>query len=330
MNWLITGGCGFIGSRLIADLLVEGEHQVRIVDDLSVGKADSLPVGVTVTELAASQIAGAPVGLELLIADVTDMSAMRVAATGCDVIVHLAANTGVGPSVEDPVSDCRVNVLGTIAVLEAARANGVGRFVFASSGAPVGEVEPPIHENLPARPVSPYGASKLAGEGYCSAYAHSFGVDSVALRFGNVYGPGSGHKSSVVAKFIKSSLAGETLEIYGDGSQTRDFIYLDDLIRALRLAASVEGIGGEVFQIATNRETNLRELIDALRIAFEARLLKLGDVVFTEPRRGDVMRNFSDTSKAAERLGWQSKIALQEGLVATLDDFLDERGSTST
>jgi len=330
VNWLITGGCGFIGSRLIADLLVEGEHQVRIVDDLSVGKADSLPVGVTVTELAASQIAGAPVGLELLIADVTDMSAMRVAATGCDVIVHLAANTGVGPSVEDPVSDCRVNVLGTIAVLEAARANGVGRFVFASSGAPVGEVEPPIHENLPARPVSPYGASKLAGEGYCSAYAHSFGVDSVALRFGNVYGPGSGHKSSVVAKFIKSSLAGETLEIYGDGSQTRDFIYLDDLIRALRLAASVEGIGGEVFQIATNRETNLRELIDALRIAFEARLLKLGDVVFTEPRRGDVMRNFSDTSKAAERLGWQSKIALQEGLVATLDDFLDERGSTST
>jgi len=283
-----------------------------------------------VTELAASQIAGAPVGLELLIADVTDMSAMRVAATGCDVIVHLAANTGVGPSVEDPVSDCRVNVLGTIAVLEAARANGVGRFVFASSGAPVGEVEPPIHENLPARPVSPYGASKLAGEGYCSAYAHSFGVDSVALRFGNVYGPGSGHKSSVVAKFIKSSLAGETLEIYGDGSQTRDFIYLDDLIRALRLAASVEGIGGEGFQIATNRETNLRELIDALRIAFEARLLKLGDVVFTEPRRGDVMRNFSDTSKAAERLGWQSKIALQEGLVATLDDFLDERGSTST
>lgn len=325
MKWLITGGCGFIGSRLVAALLAEGGHDVRVLDDLSVGAPAALPAGVRVTELEPSGIDGAPAGLELVVADITDMPAVRLAAAGCDAIVHLAANTGVAPSVEDPVSDCRVNVLGTLAVLEAARAQGVGRFVFASSGAPVGEVEPPIHEELPAHPVSPYGASKLAGEGYCSAYARCFGIDTVALRFGNVYGSGSGHKSSVVAKFIGRSLGGETLEIYGDGTQTRDFIYLDDLIGAVRLAATVEGIGGEVFQIATNRETNLRELVDALRGAFETRSLEMGEVVFSAPRRGDVTRNFSDISKAAERLGWRARTTLPEGLLATLDDFLEQR-----
>ena len=131
------------------------------------------------------------------------------------------------------------------------------RFVFASSGAPVGEVKLPIHEELAPHPVSPYGASKLAGEGYCSAYYRTYGLETVALRFGNVYGPGSTHKGSVVAKFIRQALAGETLEIYGDGTQTRDFIYVDDLIKAIWQASRVPNIGGEESQIATNRETTL-------------------------------------------------------------------------
>ena len=149
-------------------------------------------------------------------------------------------------------------------MLEAARKNSVKRFVFASSGAPVGECNPPIHEELPCHPVSPYGASKLAGEGYCSAYYRTFGVETVALRFGNVYGPGSGHKNSVIAKFIKQAMNGEPLEIYGDGKQTRDFIYIDDLIEAIRLSATVERIGGNVFQIATNTETTVREMTNKL------------------------------------------------------------------
>jgi UDP-glucose 4-epimerase len=140
--------------------------------------------------------------------------------------------------------DCMVNVLGTFNYLDACRKSNVKRFVFASSGAPLGEQEPPIHEEMVPRPISPYGASKLCGEAYCSAFHGSFGVETVCLRFGNVYGPYSTHKGSVVAKFIKQILERETLTIYGDGSQTRDFIYIDDLIRAVWAGVTVPGVGG--------------------------------------------------------------------------------------
>jgi UDP-glucose 4-epimerase len=213
------------------------------------------------------------------------------------------------------------NVIGTFNMLEASRRNQVKRFVFASSGAPIGEVEPPIHEELAPHPVSPYGASKLACEGYCSAYYRSFGLQTVALRFGNVYGPGSKHKSSVVAKFIKRAAKGQTLEIYGDGTQTRDFIYIDDLARAILLAASREGVGGEAFQIATNSETTVAEVAERLKAVFEKSGLGFPEVSYTAPRVGDVKRNFSDTSKAKATLGWAPLVALQEGIEQTVSWF---------
>jgi UDP-glucose 4-epimerase len=246
---------------------------------------------------------------------------------GADVVVHLAANTGVPNSVSHPRLDMEQNVIGTFNYLEAARTNGVKRFVFASSGAPAGEVEPPIHEELAPHPVSPYGASKLAGEGYCSAYARSFGLATVALRFGNVYGPRSSHKGSVVAKFIRQTLAGEGLEVYGDGNQTRDFIYVDDLVAAVWKAATVEGIGGETFQIATAAETTIRELLEQLAVAFGKAGIVMPPVIYTETRKGDVRRNFSDTSKAARMLNWQSQVQLPEGLQRTLAGFLAARGA---
>jgi len=242
-----------------------------------------------------------------------------------DVIIHLAANTGVPVSVEKPRLDMECNVIGTFNMLEAARVDGVKRFVFASSGAPAGEVTPPIHEELPSHPVSPYGASKLAGEGYCSAFYKSFGVETVALRFSNVYGPGSTHKSSVVAKFIKQALAGEPLVIYGDGAQTRDFIYIDDLINALVLSAAGKGIGGETFQIATSRETTLDEITALMIKVFENKGVEKPEIEKTAPRLGDVKRNFSDTSKAKKILGWQSKWTLAEGLETTVAWFLRHR-----
>jgi UDP-glucose 4-epimerase len=171
-------------------------------------------------------------------------------------------------------------------------------------------------------PASPYGASKLAGEGYCSAYFHCFGVETVALRFGNVYGEGSGHKNSVVAKFIKQALAGEKLEIYGDGGQTRDFIHISDLIDAIRKAASAPGVGGECFQIATAKETTVSEMTGKLLEALEAEGVAR-PVVFSGPTRdGDVLRNFSDTSKAWARLGWHANVALEDGLRQTVRHFL--------
>jgi len=215
-----------------------------------------------------------------------------------------------------------LNVVGTFNYLEAARLNSVGRFIFASSGAPAGEVEPPIHEELPLHPVSPYGASKLAGEGYCSAYNKTFGIDTVMLRFGNVYGPGSLHKSSVVAKFIRQAVDGETLEIYGDGSQTRDFIYIDDLVSAVLLASKAPNIGGETFQIATSKETTVGEMAEILVNALSDAGLKNIKLSHTEKRLGDVMRNYSDTSKAKRLLGWAAKSNLEYGIKKTVRYFI--------
>jgi UDP-glucose 4-epimerase len=273
-----------------------------------------------VADLAASQ--PTPGTVELVVGDILDAELAGRVCTGADVIVHLAANTGVAPSVENPRMDCETNVFGTLNYLEAARHCNVKRFVFASSGAPAGEVEPPIHEELPPHPVSPYGASKLAGEGYCSAYFRTFGVETVCLRFGNVYGPLSGKKDSVVAKFIKRALDGLPLEIYGDGQQTRDFIYIDDLIRSIRLAAGLEQAGGETFQIATNRETTIRELVEKLVPVLGRFGISNMKVEYGERRQGDVMRNFSDTTKAREVLGWKCQENLDTGLEKTVKWFL--------
>jgi UDP-glucose 4-epimerase len=333
MRWLITGGCGFIGRSLIQELTAEGGHSIRVVDNLSVGSRADLAEVARFTESPTEGLASLSErpgeAVELVVGDILDADLALAAAAGADVIVHLAANTGVAPSVENPRADCVTNVIGTLNYLEAARHTGVGRFVFASSGAPIGECEPPIHEELAPHPVSPYGASKLAGEGYCSAYARTFGVQTVALRFGNVYGPNSGHKSSVVAKFIRNAMAGEPLEVYGDGRQTRDFIYIGDLVRAIRRAAVVDDIGGQAFQIATNAETTVGELVELL-----VPLLKdagIGDVEVrhAEPRLGDVRRNFSDTSKAARVLGWRAEVGLGEGLRETLEWFM-ERANAQT
>lgn len=324
MNWLITGGCGFLGTALIKRLLQEGEHGVRVLDNLSTGTRDYLALVAAYREPTKDVLTNPPSGVELVVGDIMDDQLALTVSQGCDIIVHFAAITGVGPSVENPRADLMANVVGTFNYLEAARINKVPRFIFASSGAPAGEVEPPIHEELPPHPVSPYGASKLAGEGYCSAYKRTFGIDTVMLRFGNVYGPGSVHKSSVVAKFIRRALAGEILEIYGDGTQTRDFIYIDDLIDAVLLAATVPAIGGEAFQIATNRETTVGEMAEKLVSTMKAAGVADIKLVNAETRLGDVKRNFSDTSKAKKMLGWQPQIPLTDGLQKTVAYFLNK------
>lgn len=328
MNWLITGGCGFIGTSLIKRLKTEGNHNIRVVDNLTTGTRKDLAKVCNFEEpptLNTSNLKLKTSQVQLLVGDILNEQLALQAAQGVDVIVHLAANTGVGPSVENPRADCLANVIGTFNYLEAARKNKVPRFIFASSGAPAGEVEPPIHEELPPHPVSPYGASKLAGEGYCSAYKRSFGIDTVALRFGNVYGPGSVHKNSVVAKFIKQAINGETLEIYGDGTQTRDFIYIDDLIDAAILAATTPNIGGETFQIASNRETTVGEMAEQLLAILQSKGIKEIRLVNGETRTGDVKRNYSDTTKAKNLLAWQPRIDLASGLAMTANYFLEKQ-----
>ncbi len=327
-RWLVTGGCGFIGRNLISRLLDIPDVLVRVIDDLSVGSHNELAAIHPVVEQAAGDFAWrADRRLGLVVGDICDETMARRVTDGAQVVVHLAANTGVAASVGDPRRDCLNNVLGTLNFLEACRHFGVNRFVFASSGASVGDCEPPLHEELPAHPASPYGASKLAGEAYCSAYNRSFGLDTVALRFGNCYGPLSSHKNSVVAKFIRESLAGAVWEIYGGGDQTRDFIFVRDIVDAILLAASSAGVGGEVFQIATNAETTVLELAERLARVLKRRGVAPAGIRHGAPRVGDVTRNYSDTRKAQARLGWSARVGLDDGLERTVDWFLRQRSA---
>lgn len=344
LRWLVTGGAGFIGCNLVSHLQARRAALIRVLDNLSVGSRSALSRVCTHREVPASSDLsepgpdrdgnGAPV-VELVVGDIRESGTCIRSARGVDVIVHLAASTGVGPSVENPRMDMETNVIGTLNMLEAARLNGVGRFVFASSGAPVGECDPPIHEEMAPHPVSPYGASKLAGEGYCSAYYRSFQLGTVCLRFGNVYGPLSTHKSSIVAKFIRQALAGQICEIYGDGNQSRDFIYVDDLVNAILkaveqissnpdAAAETRPVAGETFQIATSREHTINEVADILRRQLPAAAGREIVIRKTHPRVGDVQRNFSDTSKALRLLYWQAKVQLDEGLRRTIDFFIKQ------
>ena len=296
---LVTGGAGFIGVNL-APVLADLGYATRCYDDFSTGHRHD-------AEHAAYD--------EIVEGDVLDLEGLGAATRGCTHVVHLAAQAGVPASVEDPVTDCEVNVRGTLHALMAARDAGVAGFVFASSNAPLGEITPPAHEDMVPRPTSPYGASKLAGEAYCSAFAGSFGLPTVVLRFSNVYGPFSYHKGSVVAAFCKRALAGEPLVVYGDGTQTRDFVFDEDHSRGIA-AAVADGRKGVVAHLASGTETTVLEVA---RLVAE----RLGGVsIEHRPARvGDVARSASDISTARELFGFTPRVTLQDGLDRTVDWF---------
>jgi UDP-glucose 4-epimerase len=307
MRVLVTGGAGFIGANLVR-LLAAGGHVVTVLDDLSAGRSEYL----------------AELGLDFVNADILDAERVQRAIAGHEAVVHLAAQTGVPASIADPRGDCQVNVIGTLNVLEAARLAGVRRIVFASSNAPLGRQSPPATEVKVPLPVSPYGASKLAGEAYCLAYHGSFGLETVALRFANVYGPFSAHKRSVIAKFMQAAKTGRHVVIDGDGTQTRDFVYVADLCGAIDLALHVETCG-EIFQIATGVETSIAQLVTVIQ-SVAGRGMR---VSYGPSRQGDVKRNYSEIQKAQRVLSWQPIVPLIEGLQETWKWFRDWRVSES-
>lgn len=330
MKWLVTGGAGFVGSNLIGSLLNEdADAQVVVLDNFSASAFDEFATGAPLDQ-AVMIGADEPVWAEgrrlgVVEGDIRDAAMTERVTDGADIVVHLAANTGVQPSVNNPRLDCDQNVTGTLNMLEAARKAGVSRFVFASSGAPAGICEPPITENIAPRPISPYGASKLAGEAYCSAYAVSFNVPTVALRFSNIYGPRSWRKGSVVATFIRQAMAGNPITVNGDGSQTRDFIHIDDLTRAIRLAGTTPGLSGALYQVATGEETSVNELLALMQGHFARAGLPEIKLQSADRSAADVLRNFADASKAKREMGWQPQKSLDEGLGETLDWFLQYR-----
>ncbi|MEF8832801.1 MAG: NAD-dependent epimerase/dehydratase family protein, partial [Candidatus Thermoplasmatota archaeon] len=239
---LVTGGCGFVGTNLIEFILDRSDWDITVLDNLSQGKLEYLKAVDGHSEERVDFYKG----------DVRDLDDVKEAMENCDFVIHLAAQTSVIDSIEKPKEDADINIMGTINLLEEAVEKGIERFIVASSAAPLGEQEMPIHEEKVPQPLAPYGASKLACEGYCSAFSGSHSLTTVALRFSNVYGPKSWHKGSVVAKFIKQILEGETPIIYGDGGQTRDFIHTKDIAQALYLSCIEELEDDfELFQIAT-------------------------------------------------------------------------------
>lgn len=306
---LVTGGCGFIGANLVRLMRLRTEWQVRVLDDLRTGQRSYL------TDDLAEVVEG----------DAGNPETLDRVLDGVDAVVHLASETGVAPSVADPARDFEGNLGVTFRVLDACRTGGVPRLVFASTGAAAGEVEPPIHEEVVPKPVSPYGAGKLAGEAYCRAFAASFGLHTVALRFSNVYGPFSAHKrGNAVPRFVKQGLAGEDLVIYGDGGQTRDFIYVEDLCDAIMRALTAEGVAGEVFQVATGVETSIRDLA---RLALE--VTGSTAAVLHEPKRaGEVYRTSVDISKIRARLGFEPRVPLADGLVRTAAWYREHAAAT--
>ena len=307
MKILVTGGAGFIGSNFVRIAIGSG-HQVTVLDDLSVGDVRYL--------------AGLPV--RCVEGSILDETLVRAEVAVHDAVVHLAAQSGVPRSLDNPRGDCQLNVIGTLNVLEGCRRARTGRngprFVFASSNAVLGRQTPPATEQQAPLPISPYGASKLAGEAYCLAYHGSWGMSTIALRFGNVYGPYSAHKKSAVAKFLGDIFTTGSITIDGDGLQTRDFVYVDDLCRAL-LCAVQSPVEGEVFQIATGAETSIYALSEMIQETvgrpIESRR--------AQARSGDARRNFSSIAKAAAMLDWRPQVPLEEGLRLTYQWFLDWR-----
>lgn len=330
MIFLVTGGLGFVGSRFIeiARRELEGAKFI-IFDNFSVGKLENLSSFVdlpNVKPLKDGESLCISHDITVVKGDIRNVEDIERVGDELDVIIHLAGNTGVQPSLDNPMLDLQSNIIGTFNILNFAKSKSkLPRVIFSSSNAPLGEAEQPVSEKSPCAPLSPYGASKLAAEGYLSAYNSSFGVPTISLRFGNLYGVGSTHKSSVVAKFIKHALNGESWPIYGDGTQSRDFLFLDDLIQAIIRSVKINSNFGEVFQISTGRETTILKLCEMLGSELHARGITPPSLAYESKRSGDMPKNYSDVSKAKKLLSWEAKETLQTGLGKTIDWFISSK-----
>jgi UDP-glucose 4-epimerase len=289
---LVTGGAGFIGSHLV-DALAPS-NTVRVLDDFSTGRRANLPSNLTLIE-----------------GDVCDASALTAAMEGVDLVFHEAGFVSVKGSVEAPYFSNLVNANATVAVLEAARENDA-RVVTASSAAIYGAPETvPISEDAPTAPDSPYGIDKLAGDHYARAYNRLYGLDTVALRYFNVYGPRqtAGDYSGVISTFVDRATTGKPLVVHGDGSQTRDFVHVDDVVQANLLAATTDHTG-EAFNVGTGTALSILDLATLIREATGLR----AEIQFTDARTGDIQHSCADISRARDRLGYDPQVALADGL----------------
>jgi UDP-glucose 4-epimerase len=304
---LVTGGAGFIGSHIVHALVRRGD-QVRVLDNLSTGRRQN--VGPLLDKI------------ELIEADLNDTAALAQAMAGCDVVFHEAALASVPLSIDKPLATHEACATGTLNVLDQARRAGVKRLVYAASSSAYGNQPNPskTEEDLPA-PLSPYAAAKLTGELYCQAFWHSYGLETVCLRYFNVFGPRqdpSGPYAAVIPLFIKSILSGQRPTIYGDGQQTRDFAYVENVVQAnLKAAAAPREAAGRVFNVGNGRSTSLIDLLRTLNEIMGGKI----EPIFAPARAGDVRDSLADISLARKILGYEPTIDLAAGLRPTVEYY---------
>ncbi|HLQ43137.1 MAG TPA: SDR family oxidoreductase [Planctomycetaceae bacterium] len=308
-TYLVTGGAGFIGSHLVTRLVEEG-HRVRVLDNLCTGTLENL--------------AHLKDGFEFVHGDVADPAVVRRAVDGVEVVFHQAALASVPLSVKDPLSVHTACATGTVSVLDAARQSGVRRVVYAGSSSAYGNdpVKPKRESQLPQM-LSPYAAAKLAGELYCEAFAACYPLETVRLRYFNIFGerqdPASPY-SAVIPLFVAAVLQGRRPTIFGDGSQSRDFTYVGNVVHANLLASQVSGVSGKVFNVACGQSLSVLDLLhlicDQLNVPF--------DPIFAPPRAGDVKDSWADISATERELGYRPQVGLTEGLQRTIDYYAKE------
>lgn len=308
MNILVTGGAGFIGSHLVDALLARGDH-VRVFDNFSTGNRANLDTNHP--------------RLEIVEGDLTDPQAIAQAVDGIELVFHQAALSSVPRSVDRPLDTHAACVTGTLYLLDAARRAGVRRLVYAASSSAYGDqpTSSKRETDLPA-PISPYGAAKLAAEYYCQAFTATYGFETVALRYFNVFGPRqdpSGPYSAVIPLFVTAILKGQRPKIYGDGHQSRDFCYVANVVHANLLAADAQGAAGKVFNVACGQNTSLLQLLAQIN-----HLLGTDVAPIHEPARaGDVRESLADISQARRILGYEPQVSFNEGLQRSIEYYRD-------
>jgi nucleoside-diphosphate-sugar epimerase len=312
---LVTGGGGFIGSTLVDRLLHDG-YSVRVLDNFATGRRENLEAAFD--------------AIELIEGDLQSYERVHNAISGCELVFHEGALPSVPRSVQDPLTSNAVNITGTLNVLLAARDAGVRRVVYASSSSVYGANEElPKREDQRPVPIAPYAVSKLAGEGHCRSFWHVYGLETVALRYFNVFGPRQDPASqyaAVIPMFITAFLDGHRPTIYGDGEQSRDFTYIENVLEATLLAAQADGVAGETFNVASGERISLNALIAELRELTGKDI----EPTYTDPRPGDVRHSLADVSKAREALGYRPLIDARAGLRRTLAFYQENRTAVPT